>query len=234
MNVLAITCHPDDMEIECAGTLLKCKERGDNVTVCHVANGNMGHMVITPEELGALRIQEAQDSAKIAGFKVITLNIGDLRVYESSVEQMNAVVRVIREAQPDFIITHSPRDYMVDHRAVSKLVFDASFVASVPHYEPQLGKASQVTPIYYMDTSGSFQFDPTEFVDITPYIETKIEMLKCHRSQYVWLMEHDNNDVEREARIKSGFRGIQCGVDYAEAFEQEYAGHKVLPRRLLP
>ena len=51
MNVLAIVCHPDDMEIGCGGTLLRCKQRGDNVTVCHVANGNMGHMVIQPAEL---------------------------------------------------------------------------------------------------------------------------------------------------------------------------------------
>ena len=34
MNVLAIGCHPDDIEINCAGTLAKCVKRGDNVTVC--------------------------------------------------------------------------------------------------------------------------------------------------------------------------------------------------------
>ena len=234
MNVLAISCHPDDMEIECAGTLLKCAARGDNVTVCHVANGNMGHYSIMPDELRNIRLKEAQDSSKIAGFNVITLDIGDLRVYENSVEQMNSVVKVIREANPDFIITHSPKDYMVDHRAVSKLVFDASFVASVAHYEPQLGPASKVTPLFYMETSGSFQFDPTEFVDITDYIETKIDMLKCHKSQYVWLKEHDNSDVEDKTRITNGFRGHQCGVKYAEAYEQERTGHKVLPMRVLP
>ena len=27
MTVLVISCHPDDMEIACADTLLKCKER---------------------------------------------------------------------------------------------------------------------------------------------------------------------------------------------------------------
>ena len=42
MNVLAIGCHPDDIEIGCAGTLAKCAARGDTVTVCHVANGNLG------------------------------------------------------------------------------------------------------------------------------------------------------------------------------------------------
>ena len=42
MNVLAIGCHPDDIEISCAGTLAKCVKRGDKVLACHVANGNMG------------------------------------------------------------------------------------------------------------------------------------------------------------------------------------------------
>ena len=38
MNVLAIGCHPDDMEISCSGTLAKCVKRGDKVTVCHVVH----------------------------------------------------------------------------------------------------------------------------------------------------------------------------------------------------
>ena len=33
MNVLAIGCHPDDIEINCAGTLAKCVKRGDNVKI---------------------------------------------------------------------------------------------------------------------------------------------------------------------------------------------------------
>ena len=31
MNVLAIGCHPDDVEIACSGTLAKCVKRGDKV-----------------------------------------------------------------------------------------------------------------------------------------------------------------------------------------------------------
>ena len=36
MNVLAITAHPDDMEFKCAGTLIKCVKRGDNVFLCTI------------------------------------------------------------------------------------------------------------------------------------------------------------------------------------------------------
>ena len=80
MNVLTITCHPDDMEVYCGGTLLRCKMRGDTVTVCHVANGNMGHMVIEPKELREIRIAEAQKSAQMAGFEICTCDVGDLRI----------------------------------------------------------------------------------------------------------------------------------------------------------
>ena len=64
MNVLAIGCHPDDIEINCAGTLAKCVKRGDNVTVCHVCNGDMGHVVIEPEELR--KIKESTSALMVA------------------------------------------------------------------------------------------------------------------------------------------------------------------------
>ena len=137
MNVLAIGCHPDDIEINCAGTLAKCVKRGDNVTVCHVCNGNLGHVVIMPDELAEVRKAEAKKAGSLAGIKVVTCDIGDLLAYETK-EQVDKVVDVIREANPDFIITHAPNDYMPDHVAVSKLVFNASFAASVPHYVSKL------------------------------------------------------------------------------------------------
>ena len=84
MNVLAIGCHPDDIEINCAGTLAKCVKRGDNVTVCHVCNGNLGHVIIQPDELAEIRKNEAIKAGSLAGIKVVTCDIGDCLVYESS------------------------------------------------------------------------------------------------------------------------------------------------------
>ena len=50
MNVLAIRCHPDDLEINCGGTLVKCAKRGDHVTMVTLANGSAGHKVYFKEE----------------------------------------------------------------------------------------------------------------------------------------------------------------------------------------
>ena len=49
MKVLGIGCHPDDLEIACGGTLRKYFEQGADVYMCHVANGNQGHVVIEPD-----------------------------------------------------------------------------------------------------------------------------------------------------------------------------------------
>lgn len=51
MKVLGIGCHPDDLEIACFGTLAKYAKLGHDVAVCHIANGNLGHVEIPPDAL---------------------------------------------------------------------------------------------------------------------------------------------------------------------------------------
>lgn len=234
MNVLAIGCHPDDIECQCAGTLAKCVKRGDKVTVCHVANGNLGHEVIPSDELRIMRRDEARNAGKLAGIDVVTCDIGDLLVYDSQKEQVDKVVDIIRQVQPDFIITHDPSDYMPDHVAVSKLVFAASFAASVPNYKTSIPGKAAVTPIYYMDNLAGVNFLPTEYVDISDEIDLKLEMLECHESQLKWMRDHDHIDFAEFIKSVARFRGLQCGVQYAEAFKQCYAWPKIVPKRLLP
>ncbi len=232
MNVLAVGCHPDDIEISCCGTLAKCVKPGDKLTLCHVANGNMGHEIIQPDELRNIRAEEARKAGSLAGIEVVSLDIGDLLPNGCDIEQRDKLVALIKKVQPDFIITHSPTDYMPDHLAVSKLVFDASFAASVPHYGAE-GK-SPVCPIFYMDNLAGMNFNPTEYVDISDEIELKIQMLGCHESQLKWMRDHDHIDFAEFVRTCSRFRGIQCNTDYAEAFCQELVWPKVVARRLLP
>jgi LmbE family N-acetylglucosaminyl deacetylase len=235
MNVLVISCHPDDMEINCAGTLLRCKKRGDNVTVCHVANGNMGHVVIEADELREIRLGEAKKSGEgVGGFKVVTIDVGDLLVDDYDKAQRDKVVKVIRDAKPDFIITHAPDDYMPDHTAVSRLVFDASFTATLPNYHTNVPGAAKMVPIYYMDTLAGVNFNPTEFVDVSDFIDKKLQMLECHESQVVWMRDHDGIDFPDMVRTCSRYRGYQCGADYAEGFRQCQVYLKGTTKRLLP
>lgn len=234
MNVLAIGCHPDDMEINCAGTLAKCVARGDKVTVCHVANGDKGHEIIQPPELRIMRREEAKKAGSLAGIEVVTCDIPDLELYEAKREQRDRVVDVIRATQPDFIITHAPSDYMPDHLAVSRLVFDATFAASCVNYKTGVSGSAEITPIYYMDNLAGVNFIPTEYVDISNEIVLKLEMLECHVSQLKWMRDHDGIDFAEFVKTCARYRGLQCGVNYAEGFTQCLAWPKIKPARLLP
>ncbi len=234
MKVLAISCHPDDVEVACAGTLLRCVERGDEVVVCHVANGNMGHAVIPPDELREMRREEARSAGALGGITVMTCDIGDVTLYHQDKSQRDKVVDAIRKVRPDFIITHHPDDYMPDHVAVSHLCFDASFVATIPHYETNEPFYDKLVPIYYMDPLAGLGVSPTEYVDVSSTFERKLEMLEKHESQMKWMRDHDGIDFADFVRTIAKFRGLQCGVQYAEAFTACYRWPKVVPKRLLP
>lgn len=234
MRVLAIGAHPDDVEIACSGTLAKCVKRGDKVIVCHVSTGNLGHVVIPPDELKVMRAAEAKRAGQLAGIEVISAEFDDLDIFDGNRSSRDRIVEVIQYAQPDFIITHNPDDYMPDHTAVSRLVFDASFAATLPNYPTEAKRAAQLVPIYYMDTLAGVGFEPTEYVDISEEIDLKIRMLCCHESQIVWMRDHDGIDFADMVRTCSRYRGYQCGADYAEGFRQCRTYLKGTTKRLLP
>lgn len=236
MKVLAIACHPDDLEIGCGGTLAKYAALGHSVTMVHVANGNKGHKVIQPDELRLIRAQEAQNSGALIGAKVLSMDIADLNVKSDEDALIRKLVNVMRQTEPDIIITHPPEDYMKDHMEVSKAVFDASFCATVPHYEADVPAPAnaKVAALYYMDTLAGVGFLPTEYVDITDYIDTKLAMNAAHESQIKWLYEHDGIDFLDFVKTVSKFRGLQCGAGFAEGFAACKAWPRLTTTRLLP
>ena len=175
MNVLAIGCHPDDLEIGCAGTLSAYVKQGHRVFMCHVASGDKGHAVIMPDELKKIRSLEAEESGKIIGAdEVFGLDVPDLEVDSYKEDTVNKVIDLIRYVKPDVIITHSPEDYMRDHLEVGRLVFNASFSSSVPHAFTSNPAYGTIPPVYYMDTLAGVNFLPAEYVDVTEYIEIKL------------------------------------------------------------
>lgn len=234
MNVLAVGCHPDDLEIACAGTLARYVKEGHKVFMCHVANGNMGHAIIQPKELREMRREEAKKAAEIIGAESISIDVGDLKVGSHDEDTLMKIVEVIRYAKPDLIITHNPDDYMQDHMEVSKLVFNASFISSIPHQRTEHDAYGDIVPIYYMDTMAGINFLPTEYVDITETIELKLEALNCHQSQIKWMLDHDHIDFLDFVRTVSKFRGLQCGALYAEGFRHCTAWPRFRTKRLLP
>lgn len=234
MNVLAIGAHPDDIEIACSGTLAKCVKRGDRVIVCHASTGNLGHVLIPPDELTKIRAEEARKAGRLAGIEVIGGMFDDLDIFDNNKTARDRIVDVIKYADPDFIVTHNPDDYMPDHTAVSRLVFDASFTATLPNYASKYKKPAKSVPLYYMDTLAGVNFQPTEYVDISEEIDLKMEMLNCHASQLVWMKEHDGIDFADMVKTCSRYRGYQCGAGFAEGFRKCQVYLKETTKRLLP
>lgn len=235
MNILAVGCHPDDIEIGCGGTLAKYAAAGHTVYTAHVANGNLGHAVIRPDELRKIRTLEAEAAGKRLGAAdVFNLDVGDLHVSEFDEATVEAVARLIRRTAPDVLITHAPEDYMRDHVQTGRVVFNASFASSVPHYAEDAPAHAKICPIYYMDTLAGVNFLPGEYVDVSDFIETKLEALACHESQIKWMLEHDRIDFLDFVRTCSKFRGLQCGAAFAEGFRRCDAWPRIPTERLLP
>ena len=235
MNVLAIGCHPDDLEIACSGTLRKYVEQGANVYMCHVANGDQGHVVIEPEPLAALRAEEARKAAMFIGAKeIFSIGVSDMQVNRHDQNQIDAVADVVRITKPDVIITHNPEDYMQDHVEASHLATNGGFMSGLPHRSVNYPAFQSFIPTFFMDSLAGVDFIPTHFVDISGQIEMKLQALAMHESQVKWMLEHDDIDFVDMVRTCSKYRGYQCGVAYAEAFRPYNVYPRHSTKHLLP
>jgi LmbE family N-acetylglucosaminyl deacetylase len=233
VNVIAIGAHPDDIEFYCSGTLARCAARGDNVFFCVVANGDKGGYGISPEELAAIRAEEAKRAAAVIGATLIHIGLPDLGIHVCD-EHLNLIVDAIRQAKADLIITHCPDEYMRDHKNTSELVYQASFMVGIPNWETKVPYYKGMPPVYYMEPPGGMGFIPTEYVDVTDVWDKKRAMLSCHKSQVSWLKEHDNMDMLDSMEVMGRYRGEQCGVRYAEGFRQMALWPRMRTERLLP
>ena len=235
MRILTLLAHPDDMELHCAGTLLKFKKAGHEVFNCHVANGNQGHVIIEPDELRIIRTKEAEDAGKIIGAKqVINLDVPDMEVNSHNFEIMDAMADVVRMVRPDVMITHNPQDYMTDHVETSLIATNGGFCSGLGHRPRKYDAYMSFIPTFFMDTLAGVDFQPTHYVDITNQIETKLQALECHVSQLKWMREHDNIDFADMVRTCSKYRGYQCGVPYAEGFRPYNVYPRYSTKNLLP
>lgn len=190
LRVMAIVAHPDDADFRMGCLAVKLARQGARVRFVSVCNGNMGHQTMMPPELAARRKREAEEAGKRYGIeRYDVLDNGDCSLmpdYERRVE----IVKIIREFQPDFIVTHRTCDYHADHRAVGQLVQDAGYLLGVPHWIPE-APVQRKRPVILFATDTFSQprpLRPDVMVDAEPYLEQWCEGVNCHVSQvYEWL-----------------------------------------------
>lgn len=233
MKVLAVGCHPDDLEILCAGTLALCRRRGDSVFMASAMTGSTGHRTIPPEKLAKVREAEMRASARIIGARVLWPGL-DGAYLEDRWETRRALIDLIREAGADLVLTHSTDCYHPNHRAVARMMEDAVFTSSIPHVRTRFPAVRKPPALVLMDTVAGVDFQPTEYVDVTKVMAVKRRMLRKHRSQFVWLKSHIDTGPLEMMEAQARFRGLQCGVLYAEGFRPVLKHPLARPFRLLP
>jgi LmbE family N-acetylglucosaminyl deacetylase len=232
-RILAIHAHPDDIEFQCAGTLLRLKERGCVITLATMTPGDCGSAELGSEEIAAVRRAEAKQSAELLGADYVCLEFRDLSIVHDN-DSRRRVTEVVRRVRPDIVITAPPVDYMSDHEVTSRLVRDACFNASCPNYAThQWDPAPALTKVpclYYVDAIEGIDWYgrrlPTDFiVDVSATFEKKLQMLACHESQRAWLRkQHGLDEYLEGCRRWSAARGQEIGVTYGEGFTQ-HRGH---------
>ena len=233
MIVLAIGAHPDDVELLCAGTLARYAEEGHKVVISHLCNGDKGSSKISSSEIAKIRREEAIQSASIIGATSIWGGFSDGEIV-IDLYSRKKVVDIIRQANPDVIITHFPGDYHSDHINTSKLVFESIYLTNLKLWKSNFNNTKKFPHLYYMDTLAGINFLPEEYVDITKTLETKIKMMLKMSSQLGWLKEMHDCDAPEYIRAVARFRGFQAAIPYAEAFVQQKMYPGGLTKRILP
>lgn len=220
VNVVVCGAHPDDVEIVAGGTILRLTQAGGHdVTAVVVSDGARGAATdIDPAEIVATRDREARAAAELAGMAYRNLGFPD-GVLEDSPELRQALVRELRAAEAELVIAPPPDDYNPDHIAVSHAVTAACLWAAAPGFTDEGPVLAAVPRLYYAAAIGGFGEQPTTFVDITDTFERKLELLRAHESQFALSSQlFQGVDLIRLASVTDAFRGLQAGVEFAEAF----------------
>ena len=225
-TILAIHAHPDDIETLSAGTLALLARAGHQVRIATVTGGDLGSTQTEPAETSVIRQAEAAKAASLIGAEYRCGGVPDLGVFNDDPTR-RLVTELIRWSQADIVLTASPADYHPDHEAVSQLVRDGCFAASVPNYRTGEASAMEAIPhLYFMDPIGGRDREgvwltPDFGADVATVFSTKQAMLACHVSQDSWVArQHDIPDHLASMEKWTRRCARSFGAELAEGFRQ--------------
>jgi len=221
LDILAIGVHPDDVELSCAGTILKHIELGKTVGILDLTLGELG-----TRGNATLRTQEAMHAASILGVSVREqLNMAD-GFFENNEANQRLIIEVIRKYQPELILCNAISDRHPDHGRAAKLTADACFYSGLLKVETKENNTIQKPwrpKVVYHYIQDNF-IEPDFVIDVTPYNDKKMESIMAYSSQFF-----DPNSKEPQTPIssknfmdyinaKARLFGRSINVDFAEGF----------------
>ncbi|HZG01565.1 MAG TPA: bacillithiol biosynthesis deacetylase BshB1 [Chitinophagales bacterium] len=223
--LLAFGAHPDDVELSCAGTLVKHTRMGLACGIVDLTRGELGTRG-TPEQRDA----EATAAAALLGVQVReNLQMRD-GFFQNDEEHQLKIIRVLRTYQPEIILCNAVDDRHPDHAKAAQLVRDAAFLSGLrkvetrdAHGNPQEAHRPRRVLHYIQDKD----LTPHLLVDITEFFPTKWKSIQAYKSQF-----HDEQSKEPQTYISTpefldGLKGRhllwgkRIGVRYAEGFTME-------------
>ena len=221
LDILAIGVHPDDVELSCCGTLLRHIDLGKKIGLLDLTRGELG-----TRGSAAIRAKEAKKSAKKMGALVRdNLKMAD-GFFQHTKENLLKIAKVIRLYQPEIVLANAIEDRHPDHARAAKLIADACFIAGLrkvkTYHKKKLQERWRPKMIYHYIQDYTLQ--PDIIVDISPYIDQKMELIKCFDSQFYNPKSKEptspisSKDFLDSVRAKNQVFGRTIGVSFAEGF----------------
>jgi LmbE family N-acetylglucosaminyl deacetylase len=214
-NIIVISAHPDDETLGAGGALLKHKENGDEIYWLIVTN-IFEYQGFTIERIESRQV-EIKKVAKQFGFKqVFKLDYPTMTLSSSSlIKLVPEISKIFIEVQPEIIYSLNRSDAHSDHRYLSDAVmacmksFRYPFIKKVLMYE--CISETEFAPAFFEKV-----FIPNYFVDITDFIDKKLEIMRIFESE---LDEPPFPRSVENIKALARFRGSSVGCHYAEAFQ---------------
>src|SRR3954451_25168263 len=178
VDILAIAAHRDDVELTCAGVLLKAVDAGYRTGILDLTAGESA-----TRGSATLRAEEAERAARILGVAE-RRNVGlpDAHLHNTD-ETRRVLVAEIRHFAPRIVILPFPVGRHPDHRVASELGRDACFLAGLAKYGAA-GSPHRPFKVLYALSYREDPVKPTFVVDISPQFERKMAAIRCYGSQF--------------------------------------------------
>lgn len=178
VDLLAVAAHPDDVELTCAGTLIKMQRRGYQTGIVDLTNGEMGTRG-DPDT----RRKESQEAARVMGVAVrLRAELPDAHLHNTD-ETRRVVVELIRRLRPRVVILPFPVGRHPDHRVASELGRDACFLSGLAKYDTP-GEPHKPEKVIYALAYREDPIKPSFVVDISEEFDTKLRAIRCYASQF--------------------------------------------------
>ena len=217
-DIAAICAHCDDADLIMGGTLALQASRGRRVAIVDMTAGESGSRG-TPET----RIKEGAEAARILGVAHREcLGLPDSAL-EVRAEHKDPVVEAIRRLRPRVVILQHWQQRHPDHSAAGRIVYEASFLAGLKNYRPDLGDPHRpFNLVYSLATTEQPDSIPSFVVDITSVWDVKMKAIAAFASQFTkepgekvpLALDRFHKNIELAARR----HGQRIRVEYGEGF----------------